>query len=73
MLHFSEIGVPGGAGAGLGAGGLGGTGGAGVVPGAGLGGGQYSAAAKAAKYGTVNKNTSTKKAIKKNPKVYNLR
>ena len=51
MLHFSEIAVPGGAGAGLGAGGLGGTGGAGVVPSAGLGGGQYSAAAKAAKYG----------------------
>lgn len=42
-LFFSVLGVAGGAGTGLGGAGLGGV--------AGLGGGQYSAAAKAAKYG----------------------
>ena len=49
--------MAGGAGAGVGTGALGGAGtGAGLVPG--LGGGQYSAAAKAAKYGTINKHTN---------------
>lgn len=54
MLYFPELGITGGVRAGLG---TGVPGGAGVVPGAipGAGVGQHLAAAKAAKYGIMNK------------------
>lgn len=64
FLYFVYLGVAGGAGTGLGAvglggTGLGGTGGAGRVP----AGGQYSAAAKAAKYGIINKTMERKRFL----------